>query len=385
VCASFLVSSLRAGLEFTRPAKTVDVSNFGEADRGDGGDDDDDLHPNRPRFPALAVTLKVLPTPTPGGVAARTAPTAAEVAAAGGGGGGALPAAITTFQGLQELLGPGADPAAADAFALLCTVTMRGGSGGHANIANIANSGSSSGNSGVDASTPSGLASSLASGLLAMGGPTFSSAVGLLRKLRALLASAALGAPTHAAAAAAEACLGDGRLWRSAALGRRLEEQMKPLAVVTGALPAWVHALPAAAPFLWPLEVREQQLRVLGFGVSRGIVAMQEAYHPTRALEEQVRAAFALMTNEAFEKAQRLEQSIQRLRERHATSQLAINTLKGVSLMGPRLLAQAEAVFRDVAFLRSGSLEVRESTRVSAHRSCTGCPVLRCVVFACFC
>ena len=56
----------------------------------------------------------------------------------------------------------------------------------------------------------------------------------------------------------------------------------------------------------------------------------------------------------------RLNQQIEDRVQRHATSQLAKNMLKNVhSAGGWALLAEAEWVFADVAFLRSGALEVR--------------------------
>jgi hypothetical protein len=57
----------------------------------------------------------------------------------------------------------------------------------------------------------------------------------------------------------------------------------------------------------------------------------------------------------------RLNQQIEDRVQRHATSQLAKNMLKNAhpgNNGGWALLAQAEAIFADLAFLRSGELEV---------------------------
>jgi len=69
-------------------------------------------------------------------------------------------------------------------------------------------------------------------------------------------------------------------MWHNSRLERRLVEQLKPLAVVTGAVPRWVRWLPRRAPFLWPEPVRRKALRFMAFGVSRAIVAMQEEKFP---------------------------------------------------------------------------------------------------------
>ena len=209
--------------------------------------------------------------------------------------------------------------------------------------------------------------------LAIQGGSNLSDPVEVLYALRALLLEASAHADPSAAAAnaktststlsdvaaAAASLLQDESLWVNPSLERKLLAQLKPLAVVTGAVPSWVRWLPKVVPFLWSKPTRERQMRCMAFGVSRGIVAMQEDRHPIAALEREVAACFQLMTAESLERAQRLEQTIQRVMERHATSPLARNTLTNVAVSpGWQLLAQAEAVFANVPFLRSGSLEV---------------------------
>jgi hypothetical protein len=203
-------------------------------------------------------------------------------------------------------------------------------------------------------------------------GSNLSEAIEVLYALRAVLLEGSAHADpkiasnpnsTSSVAAAAASLLRDESLWVNPSLERKLSTQLKPLAVVTGAVPSWVRWLPRVVPFLWSKKTRERQMRCMAFGVSRGIVAMQEDRHPIAALEREVAACFQLMTAESLERAQRLEQTIQRMTERHATSPLARNTLTNVAVSpGWQLLAQAEAVFANVPFLRSGSLEVWKTT-----------------------
>jgi hypothetical protein len=66
-------------------------------------------------------------------------------------------------------------------------------------------------------------------------------------------------------------------VWLSPCVERRLLEELRqPVAVVTGALPAWTRLLPRLAPFLFSAETRHRSLTLMGFGVSRAIVALQE-------------------------------------------------------------------------------------------------------------
>ena len=69
----------------------------------------------------------------------------------------------------------------------------------------------------------------------------------------------------------------------------------------------------------------------MAFGVSRAIAAMQEDRHPVAKLQQEVEVLFTLMTQEALQRAERLGDNIQRVMQRHATSQLAKNTLKNMS------------------------------------------------------
>ena len=78
-------------------------------------------------------------------------------------------------------------------------------------------------------------------------------------------------------------------LWVNEALEEKLLLQLRPLGVITGAVPGWVRLLPRAAPFLFSGELRRKQLRFMAFGVSRAIAAMQEDRHPVAKLQREVR------------------------------------------------------------------------------------------------
>jgi hypothetical protein len=92
-------------------------------------------------------------------------------------------------------------------------------------------------------------------------------------------------------------------LWQSASLESVLRDQIKsPLAVVTGAMPSWLHWLPRLAPWLWTVNLREQRLRATAFGVSRSMVAMQEAQHPIASLKKEFDA---LLQREDWDRAMR--------------------------------------------------------------------------------
>jgi hypothetical protein len=158
-----------------------------------------------------------------------------------------------------------------------------------------------------------------------------------------------------AAAAQAQALLARSDLWQSRALAAKLEQQMTPLAVVTGAVPAWVRWLPRLAPFLWSLEARSKSMRAMAFGVSRGIVAMQEELHPTAVLRTEYEG---LLQREDWDRAMRVDQRINDAVNKHATSQVAKNTLAKASSGGAELLREAMSAFADLSFLRSGSMEV---------------------------
>jgi len=148
-------------------------------------------------------------------------------------------------------------------------------------------------------------------------------------------------------------------IWVNSLLEAKLSTQLKPVAVVTGAIPDWIRTLPRLAPFLFSLKLRERLMAFMAFGISRGIVSLQEERYPVQALEREVASCFQLMTAASLEKAQRLEQVMQRTMEKHATSQLSKNHLKNVSVFpGWKLLREAIATFSDARFLRSGSLDV---------------------------
>ena len=193
-------------------------------------------------------------------------------------------------------------------------------------------------------------------------------AVLLLRRVRSFLFVKAWGeevptAGTTALATATATCLtaasvlGSGA-WVNLWLERSLKEQLKPLSVVTGAVPPWVRWLPVVAPFLWPQALRLKCLKSMGFGVSRAIVAAQEERYPIAKKLEEVKQAYQLMTPEAMDKAMRLDEQISALQnQKHAASQVSKNTLLNLD-HSHRLLGQAFLAFSDVAFLRSGSLEV---------------------------
>jgi len=68
---------------------------------------------------------------------------------------------------------------------------------------------------------------------------------------------------------------------------------------------------------------------------------------------------YQLMTTQSLALAQELDGQISAIAQRHATSQLAKNTLTNLSARPDELLFQAFAVFADVSFLRSGTIEAR--------------------------
>jgi enamine deaminase RidA (YjgF/YER057c/UK114 family) len=70
---------------------------------------------------------------------------------------------------------------------------------------------------------------------------------------------------------------------------------------------------------------------------------------------------YQLMTTQSLALAQELDGQISAIAQRHATSQLAKNTLTNLSARPDELLFQAFTVFADVSFLRSGTIE--EETR----------------------
>jgi hypothetical protein len=157
----------------------------------------------------------------------------------------------------------------------------------------------------------------------------------------------------------AELLLSSPELWINGVLQAKLSSHLKPVAVVTGAVPEWIRWLPGLAPFLFSYKLRERMMKFMAFGISRGIVSLQEERYPVLALEREVASCYQLMTAASLEKAQRLEQAMQRTMEKHATSQLAKNNLKNVSVLPAwMLLREAIAIFSDARFLRSGSLEV---------------------------
>jgi len=160
---------------------------------------------------------------------------------------------------------------------------------------------------------------------------------------------------TASSVAAAAAALARADLWQNPALALKLQQQMTPLAVVTGAVPAWVRWLPRLAPFLWSLAARVKSLRAMAFGVSRGIVVMQEDMHPTASLRTEYEG---LLQREDWDRAMRVDQRINDAVNAHASSQVAKNTLAKASSQGTALLREASEAFSDLEFLKSGSMEV---------------------------
>jgi hypothetical protein len=65
------------------------------------------------------------------------------------------------------------------------------------------------------------------------------------------------------------------KLWVNSVLESKLGSQLKPVAMVTGAVPKWIRRLPRLAPFLFTKKLRERMMKFMAFGVSRGIVSLQ--------------------------------------------------------------------------------------------------------------
>ena len=76
---------------------------------------------------------------------------------------------------------------------------------------------------------------------------------------------------------------------------------------------------------------------------------------------------YQLMTTQSLALAQELDGQISAIAQRHATSQLAKNTLTNLSARPDELLFQAFVAFSDVSFLRSGTIEVRTTHQVLLH------------------
>ena len=217
-------------------------------------------------------------------------------------------------------------------------------------------------------------------------GPQLSGAVGLLVELRAALrcvadepsdsaaaaataAAAAAAAPatgssssssSATAAAAAAALLARTDLWQSPALTGKLKAVLKSVPCVTGAVPGWVRALPAAAPFLWPAGDRENMVRIMAMGLSWGITALQEHLHPVEKERSEIQRLYMTMEHADFERAMRIEQRVNDVvHQSHATSKIASNNVDDLASRGWLLLSQAEAVFGDRPFLSSGILELK--------------------------